>query len=126
MGVIEWLFAHLPAAASNGTRWLRWRLLPPTQAVDVNGERLDGDGIQAVDPGRHHAAAPGPDALHDRLLAAAVKPDIVRQIRRALVLLAFAVVAMAARALIGEHLLAPARRRRVARPAGQRQDVFRQ
>src|SRR5215470_5063858 len=93
--------------------------------MDVNGERLDGDGIEAADPGRHHAAAAGPNALHDSLLTAAVEPDIIRQIGGALVLVSLAVEPVAARALIGEHFLAAARRRRIGRLARERQDVLR-
>src|SRR5262245_52659095 len=102
-----------------------WRLLPAAQAMDVDGERFDGDGVEAPNPGRHHATAAGPDALHDRLLATAVEPDFVPQIGRALVLLSRAVGSMAACALIGEHLLAAARGRGIGRIARERQDVFR-
>src|SRR2546423_11369114 len=96
-------------------------LLAAAEAVHVDRERLDGDGVEATDPGRHHAAAPGPDAVDDRLLAAAVEPDVVRQVGRTLVLLALAVRPVAAGALVGEHLLAFRPRRRIARLARERQ-----
>src|SRR5581483_718512 len=99
-------------------------LLAATEAVHIDGQRLDGHGIEAADPGRHHAAAARADALDDRLAAAAIEPDAVRQVGCALVELTLAVGAVAARALVGEHLGAPAGRCRVGRFARQRQHVL--
>ena len=59
-------------------------------------------GIEAAVPGGHHAAAPGADRLDDRLPAIAVEPDPIGEVGRAQLVIALAVVAVAARALLGK------------------------
>src|SRR5215831_8499161 len=54
--------------------------LPAAEHVDVHGDRLDGGLVEPGGPGRHHAAAPVPQAVDDRRLVGAVEPDRVGQV----------------------------------------------
>src|SRR5450759_570068 len=81
-------------------------LLSTAEAIDVDDKRLDDRLAQTALPGRHHAAAPVLQALHDGCLVGPVKPDLVGEIRPAELAVTLAFRPMAQHAIIGEHLLA--------------------
>src|SRR5271157_1989720 len=70
-------------------------LLPASQRMHIDRKLLDGCGIEAVDPGRHHAAMSCLDLVLDGVLRPAIEPDVVGQVGRAKFLIAFALLAVA-------------------------------
>ena len=62
--------------------------------------------FEASAPGRHYAAAPVLDALHDDCLVRPVEPDLVGQVWRAELAIALALLPVADCAIVGEDLLA--------------------
>src|SRR3954468_20805271 len=76
------------------------------KSVDIDRQRLDRRRVEPSAPRRHDAAAADPHALHHRALALAIEPDAGRQVRRAEIAVALAVVAVAGRAIVGIDLLA--------------------
>src|SRR5579871_5948064 len=81
------------------------RLLTAAQRMHEHGERVDGGGIEPSGPCGHHAGAAVGDSIDEGRLVRAIKPDLVSQVRRAEVLVARAIIAMAARAVVGEDFL---------------------
>src|SRR5450759_3109856 len=78
-------------------------LLSTAEAIDVDDQRLDDRLAQAALPGRHHAAAPVLQALHDGFLVGPVEPDLVGQIGRPKLAIALALRPVTGDAVVGEH-----------------------
>src|ERR1035437_1858370 len=95
-----------PPGRGTGYGRLAQSLLSTAEAIDVDDQRLDERLAQAALPGRHHAAAPVLQALHDRFLVGTVEPNLVREIGRPKLAVTVASRPVTGGAVVGEYLLA--------------------
>src|SRR5262249_51842992 len=100
------------------------RLLAPAKRMHVDGELLDGLGVEPSTPSRHHAAASTSDGGGDSRLVAGVEPELIGQIGRADRLIAVALRTVAGRACGSEDFAAAIGSRLVVGAVRQRQDEF--
>src|SRR5262245_23384824 len=95
-------FTNFEAGSMRVTRASADASFAAAKRMHVDGEHLDRHGIELGLPRRHHAAAAGADGLDDVDLAAAIEPDAVGEVRRAHLLGAFGLGAVAGGALLAE------------------------
>ena len=90
-----------PPAPVAPRRWycnycqLKSDLLPATQRVDINGQRLDGRITEAILPRWHHAILWRTDLGDNIVHLSTIEPDRIRQIRTAEFQNALGIFAMA-------------------------------